>query len=396
MVKRARLIALTCLTALLALTLCACSNATASSDSAQQESEAAEEQTVSREDVEAILHKAAETTFTNVTFSMKTDTTATGAASNGQVQTQTMRTTTKGQLDKSGEKPKMHMSYEAQSSMQLGKTTYEMFIDSERLIVRQSEQLYVDAMTDSMLDSYAASVTSVMSADEIDAMLDMASGLKLQESDDETVVTITLDTDKLAEEQAVDDSSLPESTEISTMVVSYSVDPDDRIKTVRFMSSTTGTPTYRVNQTYEFSDYDSTALPEWPDLDAYVAQQSGIMTDENGRMYIIDDDGQIQYVSEIGEDGMIYFDTSGSSDTTSGETTTYYYDTPSQTGTTTTNASSTTGSSEEDKGRAYITADDGTIHFLDEEGSKLFENEDGTRYFIDADGNFYFLADEEE
>lgn len=391
--------------ALFAFALSACSNASAASSSAEaQENEAAEEHAVAREDVEDILHRAAETTFSNITFATKTETTATGASSNGQQITQTIRTSMKGQLDKGGEKPKLHMSYEAQSNMELGKTTYEMFIDKDNLIVSQNEQLYVDAMTDEMLNSYADSVTSIMSADEIDSMLDMASNLKIQEGKDETTVTITIDKDKLIESEAVDESSLPETTQIATMVVSYTVDSDDRFKTVRLMSSTTGTPTYRVSQTYEFSNYDETTLPEWPDLDAYVAQQSGIKTDENGRMYIVGDDGQIYYVTEIGDDGMIYYDmgNTGAGGTT-GDT---YYETVETPTTTTTqtvieptatvDSTNTSTDTSNDKGRAYITADDGTIHYLDEEGSRLIQNDDGTSYFIDADGNFYFLSYEDD
>lgn len=396
----------TALTALIALivagALAACSNASASSGSAT-ESDATEEQVVTREDVEPILNKAAAQEFTNVAFTMKTETTATGGASNGAAQSQTVISTTTGQLDRSGEKPKLHMSYEAMSNMQLGRTTYEMFIDSSNLIVKQNEQLYVDAMTDQMLESYAASATSIIEPDEIESVLDMAASYKLTEEEGATTVSVTVDKNKLMEAAADSGAEMPENSSVATMVVSYTVGSDDRFKAVRIMSSTSGSPTYRVHQTYQYADYNTTALPEWPDLQAYVAERSGIKTDENGRMYIVDDDGQIYYVSNIGDDGMIYFDTSTTNTDSGSNSTTYYYETPttqdatSNTGTTntTSNTGTTSGSgSSEDKGRAYITADDGTIHFLDEEGSHLYENADGTRYFIDADGNFYFLAND--
>lgn len=389
---------LTCVSVLLACSLFACGNnassSSASSDS--QEEAVAEGQEVTREEVEEILYKASEATFTNVSFTTKTETTATGATANGVPQTQTIQTTMSGQFDKSGEKPKLHLNYSAVSTMELGKTGYEMFIDSENLIVKQNEQLFVDAMTDEMLNSYANSVTSVTSPDEIGSMLDMAASYKIAEDEDETTVSITIDKDKLAESGAVDESSLPDNNAISTMVMSYTVGPDDRFKTVRIMSSTSGTPTYRVHQSYQFSDYDNTALPEWPDLKAYIAERSGIQTDANGRMFIVGDDGQTYYVSEIGDDGMIYYDTG--TQTSGGEdSTTYYYDVPpaadAGTATNTGTDADTSGGSTEDQGRAYITADDGTIHFLDEEGSRIINNEDGSRYFIDADGNFYFLAE---
>lgn len=407
-----RYILLALVAAFTACALCACTASGPSSSSSPTSDETVPGNEVSREEVEAVLNKAAETTFSTVTFSVKTETTATGPASDGTTQTQTMLTSMNGELDKGGEKPRLHIGYEAQSTMQLGKTSYDMFIDSSNLIVIQNEQPFVDAMTDDMLDSYANSVTSVISKEEIGAMLDMAASYKMEAAEDETTVSITIDKDKLAEATASEDSTLPESTQVATMVVSYSIGSDNRFKTVRLMSSTSGSPTYRVHQSYQFSKYDETTEPEWPDLSAYVAQQSGIMTDANGRMYIVGDDGQVYYVTEIGDDGMIYYDTGAAGESAE----TIYYETVPQTDTATStntnvntnaNTNANTGetdtntndggaSTEEGKGRAYITADDGTIHFLDEPGSKLFTNEDGTRYFIDADGNFYFLAEEGE
>ena len=135
--KYTRYLLLALITAFTACALCACAGSGSSSSSSTASEEAAPGNEVSREEVEAVLHKAAETTFSNVSFSVKTETTATGAASNGAPQTQTMLTTMSGELDKGGEKPRLHIGYEAQSTMQLGKTSYDMFIDSENLIVFQ-------------------------------------------------------------------------------------------------------------------------------------------------------------------------------------------------------------------------------------------------------------------
>ena len=414
MTKRTRTVLVASITLIMAFILAACSNGNASSSAQQQEDSAAATQSASREEVEAVLTKAAESKYKNVSFTNKVETTATAAAANGAAQSQTIRTTTSGELDQSGDKPKLHMKYQAQSNVELGKTEYEMFIDDQHLIVNQKEQLYVDAMNEETLNSYASSITSLLSADEIGAILDMAGGFKMEASGDDTVVTVTVDKDKLAESAKVDDSSLPETTQIATMVVSYTIDSDDHFKAVRLMSSTTGTPTYRVNQTYQFSKYDETALPEWPDLNAYIAQQSGIMTDENGRMYIVGDDGQRYYVTNIGDDGTIYYDTgntgtptyteSGGQPTQSGgETTTVSGGSTSGSDTTggsttggstaggnTTGGGSTTGGTDSDKGRAYITAADGTIHYLDEPGSEI-RDLGGATVFIDANGEWYFL-----
>ncbi len=432
MPKLIRIMAVACIAALMALALAACSNAnassTAASGSASPQSEASDEgKSAAIEDVEAVLHKASESTFTNLAFTTKTETTATGVSANGQTSSQSATTTMKGQLDLSGSKPKLHMSYKAQSSSELNATEYDMFISADGLIVRQGDQLYQDTMSDTMLDSYAASITSAITADEIDAVLDMAASCKMTEENGKTTVTVTLDKNKLAQSNMVDMSSLPSNTEIATMIVTYDIDENNRFQTVRIMSSTSGTPTYRVNQTYEYSDYNATELPEWPDMNSYIAQSSGIMTDANGNMYIVGDDGQLYYVTSIGEDGTVTFNMGATSEAAVVE---YYYEealaetpalyatladaeeayyemiseadtateveksTSSETSETGTTDATNNESGEEEVGRAYITADDGTIHFLDEEGSQLFDNGDGTRYFIDRDGNFYFLADE--
>lgn len=389
MSKGKTILAFACTAALALFTLGGCAgDEQPESPASSEPNTAAEEAAASREEVEAILNRAIEADYDSVTFSSRTDTSATGSTADGQMQTQTMRTTMRGQLDRGGETPVMHMAYEAQSNVQLGKTQYEMFIDKDNLIVSQGGQLYVDAMDPEMLDGYAQSVTAVTSAEEVSSILDMAGSLKVDQANDDTVVTITVDRDKLAESQMVDTSSLPDSTQIATMVVNYVIDDQDRFKTVRIMSSTSGTPTYRVQQTYDFSDYDATELPEWPDLDAYVAEQSGIMTDADGRMYIVGDDGQTYYVTEIGDDGMIYYNT-GADNTgygSGGDTEYYYVDDPDASATTgdSTSTDADEASSSDDLGRAYITDDDGNIHYLDE--GRTIDAGGGWALFYDENG----------
>jgi len=457
MPKFIRTIAFICIASLLAFALAACSNSNAASSgsntsgsssaasgsTSQANASSSEGQSTTREDVEAVLNKACESTFTNLSFATKTESTAMGTAPNGQITSQSATTTMKGQLDRSASKPKMHMSTKTQSSNDIKATEYDMYIDSEGLIVTQNGQLYKDAMTDAVLNSYDASVTSAISAEEIKAVLDMASSFKMKEESGKTTVTITLDKEKLSEANMVDMSSLPKGTEIATMVVAYDINANNQFEAVRIMSSTNGNPTYRVQQTYEYSDYDTTELPAWPDMGEYAALTSGIMTDANGNMYMVGEDGQLYYVTSIGDDGTVVFNASAANETmevyyeevatemaaeaaaapsfyaTLAEAESAYYETISEADTPTEQpanpnasgsaaaaesgsaaaaesgsaASSNPGAGEEEQGRAYITADDGTIHFLDEPGSQLFDNGDGTRYFIDADGNFYFLAD---
>ena len=264
------------------------------------------EQAVSREDVEPILYAAAEKQFSNVAFSMENETVATGPDKDGAMQTQTATARTVGEIDFSGDKPRAHMTYTASSTAELGRTEYELFVDSESLIVRQDDQLFTDTMTDEMLESYTGAVTSVITREEIENMLDMASGFKLQEADGETTVSITVDVSKLPEEES-DTAAASEDIEIETMVASYTIGADGRFKTVLVITSTGGTPTYRMHQTYRYSGYDETTLPDWPDLQAYILEQSGIKTDENGNMYFVAEDGQTYRITEIGDDGTIYY-----------------------------------------------------------------------------------------
>ena len=303
-------ILLACATALLAFALAACgssgqaeSGASAGSASASSDSAAQ----ASREDVEPILLKAAEQPFSTVTFETETETTATGPDDKGAMQTHSAITSLDGELDRSGDKPKMHMKHESMSTVELGRTEYDLFIDSESFIIKQGDELFTDQMTDEILDSYVDAATGAITVKEITEALDAAVNYKLAENNGETTVTVTIDPAKLSKTQAEDESPLPEGADITTMVASYTIDAEGRFKSVRIMTSTTGTPTYRTHQTCLYSGYDSTTLPEWPDLQAYVLEQSGIKTDENGNMYFEGEDGQIYYVTEITDDGTIYY-----------------------------------------------------------------------------------------
>ena len=293
---------------LLAFALVACGKTGQASTAASGGASGAEGQGGSREDVEAILNQAANQPFSTVTFKITTSTSTTVPDDEGVMQTQSADTATTGELDQSGDKPAMHMSYRATSTVELGRTEYELFVNSERLIAKEGDQLYVEEMDDEALYSYSQSVTSAISREEIEAMLDVAASFEISESDGETTVTITADPAKLADSQEqIGESDLPENSTIATMVISYTIGTDGHFKTVRTISSLDSEPIYHMNQTCQYSNYDATSLPEWPDLQAYILEQSGIETDENGNMYFVDEDGQTHYITEIGEDGTIYF-----------------------------------------------------------------------------------------
>lgn len=307
---------LACVAAALALTLAACGGAeqagsasTGASSTSGNASDASG-QAVSREDVEPILNAAANQAFSNVTFAVETETTATLPDDKGVMQTNSATTSIKGELDRSGDAPKMHMSFVASSTVELGRTAYELFIDSDALLIKQGDELYSDTMTDDMLNSYADSVTGIITIDEIAKMLDAAASYKMSKSGDETTITVTVDVSKLPKEQEADsedESALPDGTDLATMIASYTIGSDGRFKTVLIISSTEGASAFRMHQAYRYSGYDETTLPDWPDLQAYILEQSGIKVDENGNMYFIGDDGQTYYVSEIGDDGTVYY-----------------------------------------------------------------------------------------
>ena len=453
--------------ALAAGCLAACANETGSKASATgASSAAADEATAARAEIESIVEAAAATEYTSVGFSTTTETTAT-ATVNGQLQQQAVETSMTGELDKT-DNARVHMACTSQSSSALGVTAYDMYVDGTDLMVTQGDQIYRDDLAEGAAQTYAQSVMSVTSKEEIGKMLDVASSCKVSAEGDDTVVSITADAGKLADSGLYDTSSLPEGSTVATFVASYTIGPDNRFKSVRLMSSTTGTPTYRVSQTYKYYDYDAVTMPEWPNWEAFVARESGILTDANGRMYLVGDDGQIYYIESIGKDGTITFDPSSLATTTYEEggvyyetTTVEYESTPAQTtdaqgttGTTgstgtegtaggassdessstagsdttseatgstsgsttdtgtatgsttdsgtTSDTSTTSGndtstttsgdgtSSGSEKGRAYITAYDGTIHYLDEPGSEI-RDLGGTLVFIDSNGEWYFL-----
>ena len=446
--------------ALAATCLTACANtassAASSAGSAGSSTAAASDATASRAEIESIVEAASGTDYTSVGFSTTTETTAT-ATVNGQLQQQAVQTSMVGELDKSAN-TRVHMACSSQSSTALGVTSYDMFIDNNDLMVTQGDQIYRDELAEGGANAYVQSVMSVASKDEIERLLDVASSCKVSKDGSDTVISITADPSKLADSKLYDTSSLPEGSSVATFVASYTIDENNRFTSARLMSSTTGTPTYRVSQTYKYYDYDTAVLPEWPNWEAFVAKESGIMTDANGRMYLVGDDGQIYYIESIGKDGTITFDPSslGASvyETSGGyyETSTVEYEsvpvevpatqsgtsaattegagsgeatsttgsgstsettggasagatdsttggtsgstTGGATGGTTTDGSTstTTGGSTTDsgKGRAYITAYDGTIHYLDEPGSQI-RDLGGTMVFIDANGEWYFL-----
>ena len=299
----------TCTVALFALLVCplaACSNSKAANSA--EAAEATQLDEGMRAEIVSMIAKAREHSFTNVTFSMKTETTASMRDEKNNLQQQIITTDMTGQLDQSGETPVMHMGYEGTSSTKLEKTTYDMYIDKTGIVVSQQGQLFKNPIDDATLQGYASSITAIGAEDELNQLLDVASSYDLQKQDNgDTLITIVADVNKLAETTLVDMSSLPEGSSVATLVASYVIDPENHFKTVRLMSSTTGTPTYRVDQNYQFSNYDTTVMPEWPDLEAYYAEQVGIKTDEQGRRYMVADDGQIYYVESIDENGMIHF-----------------------------------------------------------------------------------------
>ena len=280
------------------------SSASAQSTASGTSGEAAP--SASREDVQALIDEALSKTYTNVTFAMETDTSAT-ATVEGQMQQQTMYTSVKGEIDKGSDPVRMHMKFESYSNTAPGKTLYDMFVNGDEVIIQQGEDLFSDSLGDGGAAAYAESLTAVTSSEEISNMLDVAKNFKVEESDaGDTTITVTVDVNRLSETNLVDESSLPEGSSIATLVASYTLDTEHRFKSIRLMSSTAGTPTYRVSQMYRFSDYDATTLPEWPDLKAYIAKMSGIETDAEGRMYIVEEDGTILYVEGIDDDGMIH------------------------------------------------------------------------------------------
>lgn len=297
------------LLALLAYPLAACSGSQGSKSGAASEGSPLDEGV--REQIETVVAEARDAKFDNVTFDMRTETAVTSKDEEGNTQQQVTVTETKGELDRSSEKPRLHMGYESSNNLQLEKTSYDMYMDEKALFIKQGEQLYKNEIDDATLQNYATSITSVGSETEIEELLNVASSYTIEEKESgDTVITIVADVKKIEESSIIDTSSLPEGSSVATLVASYIIGPDSRFKSIRLMSSTTGAPTYRVDQSYQFSNYDTTVMPEWPDFTAYVAQQMGIETDADGRQYIVYDDGQTYYVDHIDENGTVYFSAS--------------------------------------------------------------------------------------
>jgi|GEM_PF-2531324 len=252
------------------------------------------------------IGEAREHSFNNVTFDMTVETAVAVRDDEGNLQQQINLIERKGELDQDPENPWMHMTYESSSNMELGKTVYEMFIDPTAMYMVQEGALYRNASDKSVVDTQVASITGIGSETEVNDLLDVAKSYEMQEqANGDTLITITADVDKLIEKSLIDTSALPEGSSIATLVASYVISSDNHFKTVRLISSTSGSPTYRVDQTFKFSKYDETAKPEWPDIEAYTAKMAGFEQGEDGRWFIYDN-GEKVYFDYLDENGSIH------------------------------------------------------------------------------------------
>ena len=258
-----------------------------------------------RADIEQALKAARENTYENVTFSMNLRTMAIGR-DQGRVSQQVVQTTMKGELSRAKDNNAMHFAYDMRSSTQPTVIAYDMYINKDGTLVKQDGKIYVAGDDAADPKQYIDSVTGVASEEEVKQLLDAASEYKIERGDD-TVITVTAKASKLADSAFVDTQSLPEGSTMATLVVSYTISADNHFKAIRMMSSTSGTPTYRVNQSYEFSKYDKTEMPEWPSLADQVAADPRVKTDDQGRMYIIGDDGNTYLIESIDPDGTVHF-----------------------------------------------------------------------------------------
>lgn len=407
-----RLMAIICAIAL-AVTACGLAACTQADGSASSGSASAADDSV-RASIGEKLSAARATSYGNVTFAMQTESSATGTGENNEIERQTITTSMKGELDKSGDKPALHVSYESVSNTRLEKTAYDMFIDKNGMIISQAGLLFKEEVDDEALQGYVSSVTGKAIEEEASQLLDIASSFKMEESDGDTVITIVANADKVAELSLVDTSMLPEGVSIATLVASYTIDSNNRFKAIRLMSSTTGSPTYRVDQSYRFTGYDETALPEWPDYSAFLAEQAGILTDGDGRLYMVGDDGQIYYIDSIDDDGTIHF---AQPDTQVEQGSYYEYlpsgdeaainlydylpldtapsaDNPAETDSAASETPEPVAAETEDSnaGRAFINVG-GTKYYLDEPGSRIEDVGSGVRAFYPADGSGpYFIS----
>ena len=275
-----------------------------------------------RAEIEQAIAEARNSEYKNVTFGIETLTSAIGSEK-GKTEKQAVQTTMDGQLAIDGKDKSMHFDYEMQSTAQPTKVAYEMFIDKDGIIVKQDGVFY-GGVQGAEPDDYLSSVTGVASEEEVGKLLDAASSYKIEHGDD-TTITITADASKLAETGLIDTGSLPANSSIATLVANYVITPDKHFKAVRMMSSTSGTPTYRVNQTYNFSKYDETEMPEWPSAADRVAQDPRIKTDPDGSQYIIAEDGNKYYIDHIDEDGTVHLRADQAAQGGGGGGEVYYY-----------------------------------------------------------------------
>lgn len=259
-----------------------------------------------KSEIQSLIAQAREHTFDNVTFDVTVETAVTARDDEGNMQQQVSLIERSGELDQNTDDPKMHMVYEQSSNMELGKTVYEMYIDKSGMIMMQEENLYRNASDKDTVNAQIASVTSIASETEVNDLLDVARSYEIQEqANGDKLITIVADVDKLIANSLIDTSSLPEGSSVATLVASYVISSDNHFKTVRLMSSTSGSPTYRVDQNFKFSKYDETVMPEWPDIQKYYAKMAGFTEGADGRMYI-EDDGQMVYFDYIDDEGMIH------------------------------------------------------------------------------------------
>ena len=256
------------------------------------------------EQARSLLETALAKSFSSVSFDTRTEASATGV-SDGQMQQQTMTETSQGELERSDVDVRMHMHNTHVSTSQLERSSYDLYLSPGELIASQNDQLFGEELTDEDLDSFVEQAIGPLVSEKALALVDCAYECSAKESDGKTVVSLAIDPARLPAESLANSSALPDGAAIATLVASFSIDETDRIDTVRIIGGTTGTPSYHITQTYRYFAYDETELPAWPDVQAYLAEQAGIQIDEEGRLFIVGDDGQAYYIDSINEDGSI-------------------------------------------------------------------------------------------
>lgn len=366
----------------LLLAVCACGLLVACSSEAGSPSEASEEASAgpTLDDVRALLASATEQPYSNLSFDIDADTIA-SAVIEGERKQQSITISTTGELDTSGDAPRMHISYKSVSTAYLERNTYDMYLSDEGLIAEQKGRLYLDKPEAAVIDEYANSITSVISPEYAEKILGVAGSWKVEEKDDKTVITITADKELLKEADLIDTSHMEEDVEPATFVVSFSLGDDGRFDTVRVMNSTAGVPEYRQTQTYRYSAYDQTELPEWPDVGDFAGQIGTILTDDEGNRFFVGEDGQVYYVDYPGEESIGYYTTTtegGSS--AEGEDLSWI------------NLADLLDTSDLENGAITIGMDDGFGDFAEEEEDSS-SAEPAKREYIEVDGNQLYLDD---